>query len=142
MKLAETGSGELYIGSKDDVLTLIEGKPEIKFDLIWNLAEELDFLQKDEEKYANTVLLAKIKDLGIPNDIEVFHHQVCSVVSLLEKNGKVLIHCLGGCGRTGLVLGVIKKELDGFSGREAADFIKEMCDAPETKEQLKFLLNY
>jgi len=141
MKLVETSQGNLYIGSKDDVLTVMEEIPQIKFDIIWNLAEELDFLIHDEKLYAKTVLTANIEDYGIPEDKAEFLRQLALVVSVLRNGGDVLVHCFGGCGRTGMGLAAIKIMLDKLSSAAALIFADNQCDGPETSEQKQFVIS-
>jgi protein-tyrosine phosphatase len=140
MKLVETTKGNLYIGSKDDALTLMEGKEGKVYDLIWNLAEELAFLAPDEGKIAKSVLCGNIEDYNIPSNVAIFKEQLNKVVDVLSGGGKVFIHCFGGCGRTGMTLAAIKKNLDGLSGEEAIKFAENECEGPETDSQVNFVL--
>lgn len=139
MKLVETTQGSLYIGSKDDVLSVMEKLPNITFDVIWNLAEELEFLVDDEKLYAKMVLTANIADYSIPDDTSEFVRQLTLVVEILRKGGNVFMHCFGGHGRTGLGLAAIKRMLDGLTADEALTFANTQCDGPETDEQKQFV---
>lgn len=137
MKLISTQFGKLYINHSPSNSDL-QSK---KFDLIWNLASELEYLIPIEQKFCDNVLFANIKDRDIPRDIILFQSQLNEVISNLMNNKTVLIHCLGGIGRTGLALGCILKGL-GLNVNRAVGLVKNACDGPETKEQISFILNF
>jgi protein-tyrosine phosphatase len=139
MKLVETSQGNLYIGSKDDVMAVMEEIPQIKFDIIWNLAEELGFLIDDEKLYAKMVLTANIEDYGVPEDKVEFLRQLTLVVNVLRNGGDVLIHCFGGHGRTGIGLAAIKIMLEKLTAEAALIFANNQCNGPETSEQKQFV---
>jgi protein-tyrosine phosphatase len=139
MKLVETSKGNLYIGSKDDALTITEGKDS--YDVIWNLAAELEFLAELEEKNAKKVMCAGITDYDIPTSKRAFIAQLNQVVTTLKDGGTVFIHCFGGHGRTGLALAAIKKCLDKMSGKDAIAFATKECDGPESDAQVEFVLS-
>jgi protein-tyrosine phosphatase len=139
MKLVETSLGILYIGDKDDVLMLVEKMPKITFDIIWNLAEELEFLVTDEKRYATQVLFANIEDYNTPDNYIEFHQQLALVVNTLRIGGKAFIHCFGGHGRTGLALAAIKVMLDKLTAKEALAFADTHCDGPETDDQKQYI---
>lgn len=138
--MVKTSSGRLWVGSCYDVFKLYKKPERHIFDLIWNLADELTYLVDDESKYSKEVLWAEIKDFSIPSGIK-FDTQLHTVLKTLKKNGKVFIHCMGGHGRTGMVLAVIKKLLDGMSAREALFVANKYCNGPETDEQFKFVID-
>jgi protein-tyrosine phosphatase len=138
MKLVETSVGSLYIGSKDDVLDMMEQPKEIKFDIIWNLAEELGFLAEDEQPYSLITMLGNIPDYDTP-DLVLFSLQLMLVGAALMHDKKVLIHCFAGHGRTGLALAAIKITLDKMTAEQAIAFAKEQCNGPETPEQEDFV---
>ena len=54
----------------------------------------------------------------------------------LDSGGVVYVHCLGGCGRTGSVVGCHLVE-GGLGGDEALSRVEELCGwpCPETPEQ-------
>jgi protein-tyrosine phosphatase len=137
MNLISTKSGKLYISHSPSESDL-QSK---RFDLIWNLASELEYLVPKEQQYCNNVLFANIKDRDIPKDVIMFQSQLNEVLKQLNDNNRVLIHCMGGIGRTGLALGCILKAL-GISSNRAISLVKNACGGPETKEQINFILNF
>jgi protein-tyrosine phosphatase len=83
-----------------------------------------------------------IRDLGVPTALEM------SVIldranTLLEDGGVVYVHCWGGIGRTGTVVGCYMVQEMGMTGAEALASIEELRigthdssrRSPETQEQ-------
>lgn len=141
MQRVNTTKGELYIGCKNDVLEMIEQPPHVMFDIIWNLAKELDFLTDAQCSYANLVMSGNIPDYDIPTSVEDFLGQLTVVLDSLNENNKVFIHCHMGHGRTGLGLASILKRLEGMSAEEALRIANSYCEGPETPEQEEFVKN-
>lgn len=141
MRMIRTSVGKLWVGSKDDVLEMLDCRQREIFTVIWNLAEELEFLIADECKYASMVCRGGIKDMSVPQDKDLwkFDNQLNMTIKVLRNGGKVLIHCWEGCGRTGMLAAIIKKKLDGISSEEALKIAKEYCDGPESKVQEDFV---
>lgn len=137
MKLISTQKGKLYISHSPSNADLNKHQ----FDCIWNLAAELEYLLPLEQKACDNVLFANIKDRDIPKDIILFQSQLNEVISNLQDNRTVLVHCMGGIGRTGLALGCILKGL-GLNVNRAVGLVKNACGGPETKEQINFILNF
>jgi hypothetical protein len=135
MKLIKTKSGELYIGR---VPSLDELANSGGFDIIWNLAKEFEWFQSIELEYANKVILGNINDYETPELIH-FKLQLQVVVQCLNAGGKVLVHCFGGRGRTGMALACIKNSLEGMSVKDSLAFTKTACNGPETNAQIEFV---
>lgn len=112
------------------------------FDIIWNLAKELEHIATYEMYYTNNLLLGNIADFNVPIDIKLFNYQLNLVIDNLQNNKKVLIHCLGGKGRTGLALSLVLMKLTKLSAQEALSKTKQICGGPETLEQISFVNNY
>lgn len=140
MKKVKTSKGKLYISGlplKDDF------KNSPSFDIIWNLANELEELCDEETHYSKCVLFAGIKDFDVPElNCRSFKYQLSKVIDELNLNKTVLIHCFGGHGRTGMALALVKAYVDNISIDEALEFAKHNCNGPETKEQIEFVKNF
>lgn len=137
MKKIKTKTGSFYIGPaplQQDLLGY-------HFDIIWNLAEELNDLLLWQKDFAHVVLHANIPDFDIPSDIKSFIFQLKKVVLCLKNNGKVLVHCLGGHGRTGMAVACILSLLDGHSPDYALMLANKYCQGPETYHQNNFVLS-
>lgn len=136
MKQVKTSSGSLYVGPLPEVEDLQKHGP---FDLIWNLTYEWSWYTAKEAPFAKKVLCANIEDFCAPDDERSFFSQLEEVLSCLEDGGKVFVHCLGGCGRTGTALTCIKGFLDNLSYSDALSFSKKEVGGPELMVQKIFL---
>jgi len=136
MKEIPISSGKLLISSVPSLEELAENGP---FDVIWNLADELSFYVKDEALHTKKILFGGIEDFSTPSNPKFFKKQLMQVVRALKNNGKVLIHCLAGRGRTGLALACIKIYVDGYSPDDALDLSKQYCNGPESSIQKEFV---
>jgi len=135
MRQVETGHGQLYVSGCPEVEDLFNFKP---FDIIWNLAEELDDFGDLERYFTKNLLMARIPDFDIPTDEYEFMDQLDQVINCLYDNGKVLVHCNGGHGRTGMTLALIKNYVDNVKIKKALKFARRICKGPEDKEQVAF----
>ncbi len=82
-----------------------------------------------------------IKDFSVPKDTEAFKQCIDRVTDSLIKGKIVLIHCLGGIGRTGLAASCILQSL-GIEKNDAQNLVKQSGSGAETQEQLDFIANY
>jgi protein-tyrosine phosphatase len=139
MKRVYTASGSLYVGPLPSYNELMICGP---FDIIWNLSSELEKCVEAEEKYARVVLRGYIQDMWIPQDIYRFVYQLELIVDCLRHGGNVFVHCLGGCGRTGMGLACIKSYLENCSAQEALDFANQEIGGPELKMQRRFVKRF
>lgn len=137
MKKINTIKGKLFVGSKDDMLNILESESEV-FDIIWNLADELSWLKPDQEQMATTVILGAVRDMGVP-EVSLFRKQLKIIVGALTNGKKVFIHCMDGVGRTGVALAAVQMHLEKLTAKEALQYAKLMCGGPETSDQINFV---
>lgn len=109
------------------------------FDIIWNLAAELKHHAEWQKDYAGVVLLGNIKDYTAPHDTFAFKYQLEQVVKCLKNGGSVLVHCLGGHGRTGTAVACILNSLEGMSANVALKTAQKFCRGPEVPDQIEFV---
>jgi len=83
--------------------------------------------------------LFKIPDRGVPRSPKVFMQMVIWICIKLHEGKKIHIGCIGGHGRTGLVIAAVKAEWDGEL--DAINWVrKNYCEnAVESRKQVKFL---
>jgi hypothetical protein len=83
-----------------------------------------------------------IDDEGIPGDIPGFQRLVYWICHQLKKGRKVHVGCVGGHGRTGMVLVAIYAQMTG--DKDAIQYVREhyCCRAVETAPQVKFLMRH
>ena len=71
-----------------------------------------------------------------------------SILNWVQKKVKakenILIHCVGGLGRSGTVMAIYAKVYLGKTGQEAIDFVRSIRgnEAVETQEQQDFVKNW
>ncbi|MBT9547285.1 MAG: isochorismatase family protein [Candidatus Sericytochromatia bacterium] len=154
---AHTGSGKLG-------LTLLPGRR----DVLRSIDKDLKTL-KDTEQATHLVSLLTADELmryGVPElhekcaemGIEVFHQpmldqRVCSpkemigllnwIEMALDQGGKVVLHCVGGLGRSGTVAACYLKQ-KGFSSEQALHQVRQTRSprAVESTEQEDFLRDF
>ena len=92
-----------------------------------------------------------IPDAGLPSA-----HRLTDILAALEDSSaagrRAMVHCWGGVGRTGTVVGCFLQQHLGLSGEEALDRIADewqsvekadrIAKSPETSEQADFVRNF
>jgi protein-tyrosine phosphatase len=85
-------------------------RDEFQTDLLVSLIEEREFthlqiepLRQQAPKFGIEVLWFPIRDVSVPRSVEQFHEVVMTVVGRLIKGETIVVHCMGGLGRTGLM---------------------------------------
>ncbi len=89
-----------------------------------------------------------IRDFGLPTH-EVMRGIQDRIKLLLDQGSNIYLHCYGGIGRTGTVVGCYFVE-QGMTGRQALeqinflrkDFGRMFMPSPETRSQVEFVLNW
>ena len=101
-----------------------------------------DFKAAYEAKGIN-VIHCPIEDFGVPSDEEL-QKWIPQIVKLVQSpNHKILIHCMGGAGRTGLISACVLARLNKQSGEEAIKAIrKRIPHALDTTQQETFVSNF
>ncbi|MCB1174558.1 MAG: isochorismatase family protein [Leptospiraceae bacterium] len=134
-----------------------------------NLSADLQRLQ--ELRYQNIVCLLtanEFEDYGVPDllqqyeqaEFETLHFPVPDqgippldadwqsvmewIAERLDRGQNVLIHCVGGLGRSGLIAALFLKHKSGMGAEEAVAHVRQ-CRSPraiETRRQLEFVTNH
>jgi|WetSurMetagenome_2_1015567.scaffolds.fasta_scaffold140309_2 hypothetical protein len=89
-----------------------------------------------------------IRDFGLPTH-EVMRDIQDRIKLMLDQNSNIYLHCYGGIGRTGTVVGCYLVE-QGMTGEQALEQIKFLrkdfgrmyMPSPETRSQVEFVLNW
>lgn len=94
------------------------------------------FLSSDD--LALSVRRLPIRDFGVPQSLSGFRHAAQGVASDLQNGERIVMHCRGGIGRTGLVAEAVLVEL-GAPPSEARGLVTAAGSRCETAEQVAFL---
>jgi protein tyrosine/serine phosphatase len=117
----------------------------------------IDLTEKDELRpYYNLIkndaeyYRFPIQDLSVPDDDSTMVKILDTIDKSLANNKPVYVHCWGGVGRTGVVVGCWLSR-HGLSGSKALNKLKELSkqnpksnyrDFPDTKHQKNYILNW
>ncbi len=153
VSLPEHITGKLVLhsmpGTKETWSDFILQIQKERVELILSLTS-LEEIKEQSSDYAdaivNKTLLIKriefeIRDYGIPRDIEAFKLCINKIANSLIKGRVILIHCLGGIGRTGLAACCILQTL-GLGRTDAQGRVKQSGSDVETQEQRNFITNF
>ncbi len=145
-------------------LTLLPGR----IDLGRDLSDDLSVLRRenvtrvicllgDDEltHYGVAQLMEEYAALGIAADqLPIVDQKVCSVEEMqrlsqlmedeISTGGKVLVHCAGGLGRSGMVVACFLKQVLAMSPEDAIEMVRAARSprAVETQQQVDFVKNY
>ncbi len=151
------------IGNQSVAITILPGRKDYSRDLFQDIME---IKKHNIDSIVTLVTKDEMDSYGVPDLLEQYHkcgiecihrpvvdQKVPSkedieaintfINSKLKKNSKILIHCVGGLGRSGLVAACYLKSI-GYNSEDAVRIIRETrtSRAIESKEQEKFVYNY
>ena len=94
------------------------------------------------ERRGAVVIHYPIRDVSTPKDMRDFVRLIDSVWGMLQQGARVLVHCKGGLGRTGLVVAALLVR-QGHPPSRAIQLTRETRKgAVETASQEKWVLRY
>lgn len=85
-----------------------------------------------------TIMRLPIRDFGVPDSLSAFRHVAEYIATLLQQGSRIVMHCRGGIGRTGLMACAVMIEL-GLEIDEAIGLVAASGSKCETTEQTDFL---
>jgi protein-tyrosine phosphatase len=85
-----------------------------------------------------SVMRLPIRDFGVPESVPAFRLATHRIADALQSGERIVMHCRGGIGRTGLVAEAVLIEL-GVPPAEARSLVAAAGSRCETAEQVAFL---
>ena len=99
-----------------------------------------------------TYMRFPIPDCGVPKSIESVNQLIDKIEDLSKMGGYTYIHCWGGVGRTGTIVGCLKaRELKDYKDLDVLQVLRNFFSGmpksayrktPDTKEQEKFIIDF
>ena len=100
-----------------------------------------DLFSKAQARGMQTIWFP-IKDMSVPTKMEELILLVQQILREIEQNQTVVIHCMGGLGRTGMVAACCLVALD-HSPQEAIEIVRETREySVETQQQEDYLSQF
>lgn len=121
-----------------------------KTDLLVSLIEEHEFerlhipkLLDRVNEHAMNVIWFPIRDQSVPTSVTEFHKVVTKINDALRSGQTVIVHCMGGLGRSGLVVAACLVALLKITPEEAITKTrKARAAAIQTPEQEEYIFTY
>ncbi len=119
-------------------------------DVLLSLIEEHEFtalgiptLREQTQHHGIQVICFPIRDISIPTSMDDFAAMVQVVHGVLEEGKTVVIHCMGGLGRTGLVAAALLIYATQLTPHEAIAAVRSARDGTiQTREQEQFVHSF
>jgi len=100
------------------------------------------YLQIVQAQFPESFHQVSILDHQVPADDDVFERCVEQADRALQDGEQVLVHCVGGCGRTGMFAACVMVRA-GLTPRAAiATFRRQRRCGPETDEQIAYVVRF
>lgn len=107
-----------------------------------NLHGAYRYLESARSAFPDAFHQVEIVDHEIPGDDAAFERSVEEIDRALRQGEQVLVHCVGGCGRTGMFVACLMVRA-GLEAKEAIlTFRRSRRCGPETLEQLAYVIRF
>jgi len=144
------GTGKIYRNPMPDIQHLDYFKSTLKITRVIQLCsnEECEFYGRKQlpDRYRQMdfkVTYFPIPDFKVPHDKKETRRLVDSILSDLKEGNNILIHCVAGNGRTGLILACMARKVFGMKGEPAIKWVRKYIpSAVEREVQKCFVANF
>jgi len=143
--------------SEDSSKLRIKALLNAGIDCFINLTEEIEHLERYDYLVENLsdnkeIILKRfpIRDVSVSKSMEYTSEILDFIDDQLTLNHKIYIHCMGGIGRTGTIVGCWLSR-HGYKGEKALGKLKELwvhneksewCNSPETPTQENYIIHW
>jgi len=134
--------------SNGEVLGAARAHPQKGYDIYIGLDYGMQFQTKNWPWQKNggtgpVEFLFPIPDMSVPKDVKNFKKMIVWMLGQLDDGKRIQVGCIGGHGRTGLVLAALV-QVAGIAPRKAIQWVrKHHCKkAVESESQVKFLVKH
>ncbi len=143
------GTGKVYRSAIPSSLELDYLQNKLKIQTIVQLCldEEFKFSGKTRtlKRYNEmefTVIKFPIRDFQVPKSKEDTRKLIDTILNTTHEGNNVLIHCMAGRGRTGLILACMAKKILKMESEQAIEWVRQYIpNAVETSDQKEFVAN-
>lgn len=142
------GPGQIWRSQMPSEKDLPMIKNELRISVIVQLCLDAEFSQYGKastrglyEKLEFNVIKFPIPDFEVPEDVEKLEAVIDQILDTTRRGENVLIHCMAGRGRTGLIIACIAKKVFNISsGKEAIEWVRKFIPgAVENQLQCNFV---
>ena len=88
------------------------------------------------------VLHVPVSDFSVPADKQILFEALKEAQMQAECGCNLVVHCFAGRGRTGMFLAMLARQVMGFSGKEAINWLRQYFPAVETPEQAQMVEDF
>ena len=141
------GKQTINLNKQQDLINDLISISNQQITCIISLITKAELLALNLKNFENNIRLIgfkhyveEIEDLGVPkqNQLDSFAKLIQIIICELNRDSKVLIHCNAGLGRSGLLAGIILKEMTDLL--KPVEYVREFREgAVETKNQEQFI---
>jgi protein-tyrosine phosphatase len=123
---------------------------EKEIDVVVILAEQQEYLVhagRDLPRFYRQkgleVIHFPVQDFQVPRDREAYRELVEQVREQADAGKNIAVHCMAGIGRTGMVMACLARQVLGYDGSRAIEWVREFIPgALENKEQEEFVIGF
>jgi len=100
------------------------------------------YAKRAREMFGEGFRSVPVADFGTPADDEVFEHALLDVDTALRKGTPSLVHCMAGCGRTGMFVSCLLVRAGQAPQSAIRTFRRVRGCGPETAQQVAYVFRY